>query len=164
GIGEEFLSNPLCRKITFTGSTAVGKKLIEGAAKQVKLLSLELGGHAPALVFDDCDFDRTIEGVLAAKFRNTGQSCIAANRIYVQAGIYQRFVSAFVQRVKKMKVGNGLEEGVEIGALINQRALDGALAQIDDAVRRGAKILTGGKRWGSSGYFLEPNVLSAVPD
>src|SRR5207244_7285968 len=99
-IGEEFLSNPLCRKITFTGSTEVGQKLIAGAAKDVKKLSLELGGHAPVLVFNDADLDRAIEGTMGAKFRNTGQSCIAANRIYVQAGIYDRFVAAFVQRVK----------------------------------------------------------------
>src|SRR5205823_11903438 len=96
-IGEEFLNNPLCRKITFTGSTAVGQKLIAGAAKDVKKLSLDLGGHAPALVFDDADLDRALEGAMAAKFRNTGQSCIAANRIYVQSRIYDRFVSAFVE-------------------------------------------------------------------
>jgi succinate-semialdehyde dehydrogenase/glutarate-semialdehyde dehydrogenase len=161
-IGEEFLSNPLCRKITFTGSTEVGKKLIVGAARQVKPLSLELGGHAPALVFDDCDLDRAIEGVLAAKFRNTGQSCIAANRIYVQSGIYDRFVPAFVQRVKQLKIGNGLDEGVEIGSLIDGKALAHALGQIEDAQRRGAKILAGGKRWGDRGAFLEPTVLADV--
>jgi succinate-semialdehyde dehydrogenase/glutarate-semialdehyde dehydrogenase len=161
-IGDEFLNNRLLRKITFTGSTPVGKKLIIGAAEQVKPLSLELGGHAPCLVFDDCDLDRAIEGVLAAKFRNTGQSCIAANRIYVQSGIYDRFVPAFVERVKKMKVGNGLEGGVEIGSLIDGKALASALAQIEDATQRGAKILAGGKRWGTKGAFLEPTVLTDV--
>jgi succinate-semialdehyde dehydrogenase / glutarate-semialdehyde dehydrogenase len=161
-IGEEFLSNRLLRKITFTGSTPVGKKLIEGAAAQVKPLSLELGGHAPAIVFDDCDFDRAIEGVLAAKFRNTGQSCIAANRVYIQSGIYDRFVAAFVERVKKMKTGDGLGEGIDIGALIDRRALDSALEQIEDAKRRGAKVLTGGARHGSKGFFLQPTVLENV--
>lgn len=161
-IGDEFLTNRLVRKITFTGSTTVGKKLIIGAAEQVKPLSLELGGHAPCLVFDDCDLDRAVEGVLAAKFRNTGQSCIAANRIYVQAGIYDRFMEVFVSRVKKMKVGNGLEEGVEIGSLIDAKALNGALDQINDATKRGGKILAGGKRWGNKGAFLEPTVIVDV--
>jgi succinate-semialdehyde dehydrogenase/glutarate-semialdehyde dehydrogenase len=161
--GEEFLTNWLCRKITFTGSTAVGKKLIEGAAKQVKKLSLELGGHAPAMVFDDCDFERAMDGVLAAKFRNTGQSCIAANRLYVQAGVYERFIEALVARVKAMKIGDPLDGRVEIGSLIDQRALDNAQAHINDAMRRGAKVLTGGKRWGTRGFFLEPTVLVDVP-
>ena len=107
-IGEEMLNNPICRKITFTGSTEVGQKLIAGAAKQVKKLSLELGGHAPVLVFDDVDVNRAVEGVLAAKFRNSGQSCIAANRVYVQAGIYDKFVEAFVAKAKALKIGNGL--------------------------------------------------------
>ncbi len=161
-IGDEFLNNRHLRKITFTGSTPVGKKLIEGAAKQVKPLSLELGGHAPAIVFDDADFDRAIEGVLAAKFRNTGQSCIAANRVYVQSGIYDCFVAAFVERVKKMKTGDGLLEGVDIGALIDQKALDSALGQIEDAKKRGARVLTGGARHGSKGFFLQPTVLENV--
>jgi succinate-semialdehyde dehydrogenase/glutarate-semialdehyde dehydrogenase len=163
-IGEEFLSNPLCRKVTFTGSTEVGRKLIAGAAAQIKPLSLELGGHAPVLVFDDCDFERSIEGVLAAKFRNSGQSCIAANRIYIQRGIYDRFVEAFVKRVKTMKAGNGLDEGIEIGSLINSRALSNALAQIHDATKHGARILAGGKRVGNRGAILEPTVLVDVPD
>src|SRR5437868_6003419 len=104
-IGEEFLNNPICKKITFTGSTEVGQKLIAGAAKDVKRLSLELGGHAPAIVFDDADLGRAVEGALAAKFRNTGQSCIAANRLYVQAGIYDRFVAALVEKTKALKTG-----------------------------------------------------------
>src|SRR5436190_4123522 len=114
-IAQEFLDNPLCRKISFTGSTEVGKTLIRGAAEGVKPLSLELGGQAPCLVFDDAGLDRAIEGVLIAKFRNTGQSCIAANRIYVQRGIYDKFVELLVQKVKGMKVGDGLDEGVQIG-------------------------------------------------
>jgi succinate-semialdehyde dehydrogenase/glutarate-semialdehyde dehydrogenase len=163
-IGEELLSNPICRKITFTGSTEVGQELIGGAAAQVKRLSLELGGHAPALVFDDADLKKAVEGTIVAKFRNTGQSCIAANRIYVQAGIYDRFVDAFVGRARALKVGNGLDEGVDIGPMIDQRGLDSALAQIDDAVKKGAKLLAGGKRHDSGGgFFLQPTVLADVP-
>jgi succinate-semialdehyde dehydrogenase/glutarate-semialdehyde dehydrogenase len=163
-IGREMLDNPLVRKITFTGSTEVGKQLIAGAAGQVKRLSLELGGHAPAIVFDDADLNRAVEGVLAAKYRNTGQSCIAANRIYVQAGIYDRFMDAFVAKVRAMKTGNGLTEGMDIGAMINQQGLDSALAQIKDAVDKGAKLLCGGKRKPGAGFFLEPTVLSDVAD
>lgn len=163
-IAQEFLDNPLCRKITFTGSTEVGQKLIAGAARRVKPLSLELGGHSPVLVFDDASLGKAVEGALIAKFRNTGQSCIAANRIYVQRGIWDRFVPAFVARVKAMKVGNGLEDGVEIGALINKEALDNALRHIEDARSKGAKLLCGGQRWGGTGAFLEPTVLTGVPD
>lgn len=163
-VGEEMLQNPICRKITFTGSTEVGKQLIAGAADGVKPLSLELGGHAPALVFDDADLERAVEGVLIAKFRNSGQSCIAANRVYVQSGIYDRFMDALVSRVKALKVGNGLEEGMDVGALVNQQALDEALRHINDAVEKGAKVLCGGKRSGEKGFFLQPTVLAGVPD
>jgi succinate-semialdehyde dehydrogenase / glutarate-semialdehyde dehydrogenase len=163
-IGDEMLTNPLCRKITFTGSTEVGKQLIAGAAGGVKKLSLELGGHAPVLVFDDADFDRAVDGVMLAKFRNTGQSCIAANRVYVQRGIYRRFVDAFAAKTRALRVGNGLEDGVDIGALVNQQALDQALAHVSDAVAKGATVVCGGKRWGSTGFFLEPTVLTDVPD
>jgi succinate-semialdehyde dehydrogenase/glutarate-semialdehyde dehydrogenase len=163
-IGEEFLSNPTCRKITFTGSTQVGKELIRGAAAQVKRLSLELGGHAPVLVFDDADLKRAVEGAILAKFRNTGQSCIAANRIYVQAGIYDRFLEAFVARTRALKVGNGLTEGVDIGPVINQEGLTQALMHVEDAVKCGARLLCGGKRLGTKGFFLEPTVLAEVPD
>lgn len=163
-IAQEFLTNPICRKITFTGSTEVGRELIRGAADDIKLLSLELGGHAPVLIFDDANLKQAVEGAIIAKFRNTGQSCIAANRIYVQSGIYDRFVEAFVARAKSLKVGNGLEEGMDIGPLVNQEGLDQALAQIDDAVKCGAKLLCGGKRHGNKGFFLEPTVLGGVPD
>ena len=163
-IGEEFLTNPICRKITFTGSTEVGQKLIAGAAKQVKKLSLELGGCAPCIVFDDADLDRAIEGVLTAKFRNSGQSCIAANRIYVQAGIYDRFTTAFAARVKALKTGDGLEGEQDVGPVVNEKGLQFALDQIEDAKRRGAKILAGGKRMDRAGFFLEPTVLADVSD
>ncbi|MBI3875389.1 MAG: aldehyde dehydrogenase family protein, partial [Verrucomicrobia bacterium] len=125
----------------------------------------ELGGHSPVLVFDDADFDRALEQTMIAKFRNTGQSCIAANRIYVQRGIAEQFIPAFVGRVKALKIGNGLEPGVEIGAMMNKEALDKALAHIADAQAKGAKLLCGGKRWGAgSGFFLEPTVLTGVPN
>ena len=163
-IGAELLQNPVCRKISFTGSTAVGKGLIEGAAEQVTKLSLELGGHAAALVFDDADFDTALEGALAAKMRNTGQSCIAANRLYVQRGISDRFIEAFVQRVKDLKVGDGLEETTDIGPLINAEALRNALEHIDQARRRGAKVLCGGGRHGERGFFIQPTVLIDAPE
>lgn len=164
-IAQEFLNNPLCRKITFTGSTEVGQGLIAGAAKSIKPLSLELGGHSPVLVFDDADLGKAVEGTIIAKFRNTGQSCIAANRIYVQRGIWDRFIPALVERVKAMKTGNGLEDGVEIGAMINREGLDTALRHIADAQAKGAKLRCGGRRTGDEqGCFLEPAVLTDVPD
>jgi len=164
-IGAEFLANPLCRKITFTGSTEVGRQLIAGAAAQVKPLSLELGGHSPAIVFDDADLTRALDGTMLAKFRNTGQSCIAANRIYVQRGVAERFIPAFVERVRALKIGPGLEAGVEIGPLINPAAVDVALQHIGDAQARGAQLLCGGRRApGLGAAFLEPAVLTGVAD
>jgi len=162
-IAEEFLTNPICRKITFTGSTEVGRELIRGAAQSIKPLSLELGGLAPLLVFDDCNLDQAVEQTLIAKFRNTGQSCIAANRIYVQRSIHDEFMTRFVAGVQKLKTGPGLEPGMDIGPLINQQALDAALGQIEEATSRGGKVLCGGKRMaGSNGYFLEPTVIDGV--
>lgn len=162
-IGAELLENPICRKITFTGSTPVGKLLIKGAAETLTKLSLELGGNAPVLVFADTDFNTAIDGVLMAKFRNTGQSCIAANRIYVQRSIYERFLETFVAKVKVMKVGNGLDEAVEVGPLIDMDALESTLAYIEDATSKGARLLCGGRRWGNKGAFVEPTVLADVP-
>jgi succinate-semialdehyde dehydrogenase / glutarate-semialdehyde dehydrogenase len=164
-IAGEFLSNSLCRKITFTGSTEVGQSLIRGAAATVKPLSLELGGHAPLLIFEDCDLDVAVRETVIAKFRNTGQSCIAANRIYVQKTIYGDFLSRLVETVKALKVGNGLEEGMDVGPVIDERALTGALNQIDDAVKRGAKVRCGGQRTANKeGFFLEPTVLDGVDE
>ena len=163
-IGQEFLQNPLCRKVTFTGSTATGRLLIRGAAETVKPLSLELGGQAPVLIFDDAALDRAVDGVLAAKFRNTGQSCIAANRVYVQRRLYAPFLEALVAKAKVLKIGDGLEPDVQIGPLIDEEALGKAREHIEDAVRRGARLLCGGGRWGSQGAFLEPAVLADVPD
>ena len=164
-IGAEMLGNPLCRKISFTGSTEVGRQLIRGAADNVTKLSLELGGHAPVIVFDDADIGKAVEGTLIAKFRNTGQSCIAANRVYVQRSVADQYIAALVEGAKQLKVGPGLEEGVEIGPLIDKTALENALEHIEEATARGAQVLSGGKRWeGASGYFLEPTVLTDVPD
>jgi succinate-semialdehyde dehydrogenase/glutarate-semialdehyde dehydrogenase len=163
-IGAEMLENPICRKISFTGSTEVGKQLIRGAAENVTKLSLELGGHAPVLVFDDADLEQAVQGTLIAKFRNTGQSCIAANRVYVQRKIAERFIADLVAGTREMKIGGGLEEGVEIGPLIDEGALQNALDHIADATDRGARVLCGGQRWdGGAGYFLQPTILTDVP-
>lgn len=162
GISAEFLENPICRKITFTGSTPVGRELIRGAAQSIKPLSLELGGLAPLFVFEDCDLDQAVRETLIAKFRNTGQSCIAANRIYVQRSIHGEFLSRFTAGVCRLKTSDGLEPGAEVGPLINQQALDAALAQIEDAEQQGGKVLCGGKRRGGQGFFLEPTVIDGV--
>ena len=161
-IGDEMLENPICRKISFTGSTEVGKKLIEGAATTCTKLSLELGGNAPVLIFADADFDCAVEGAMITKFRNTGQSCIAANRIYVERSIYTRFLDSFVDKTKRLKVGNGLDEGVDIGAVVNEEGIVSALRLIEDAKNLGARVLCGGKRWGNKGNFLEPTVIADV--
>jgi succinate-semialdehyde dehydrogenase / glutarate-semialdehyde dehydrogenase len=162
-IGQEFLSNPLCRKLTFTGSTEVGRLLIAGAAQTIKPLSLELGGHAPVLVFDDIELERAVEGALIAKIRNNGQSCIAANRLYVQRSIYDKFLELFVARIQALKVGDGFAPGVEVGPLIDASGLQKALAHVENAAELGARVLCGGKRRGEQGYFIEPTVLADVP-
>lgn len=162
-ISGEFLSNDICRKISFTGSTRVGRELIRGAAASIKPLCLELGGLAPVLVFEDCDMERAVEQTMIAKFRNTGQSCIAANRIFVQRPIYRQFVERFTAAVAKLKLGPGLEPGMDIGPVISQSGLDSALAQINDAVAKGGRIVHGGERMaGSSGFFLQPTVIEEV--
>lgn len=162
-IGNEFLENPLCRKITFTGSTEVGKLLIRGAAQQVKPLSLELGGLAPLLVFEDADLDKAVEQIIIAKYRNTGQSCIAANRIYVQRPIYEPLLERLVTRVKALKIGDGLEPDVQIGALIDEGAVTKATLHVEDAVKNGARLLCGGKRLADrKGFFFAPTVLADV--
>lgn len=164
-IAERMLASPLCRKVTFTGSTRVGAELIRGAAQHIKPLSLELGGHAPLLVFDDADLEMAVEQTIIAKFRNSGQSCIAANRIFVQDTIYTEFVDRFVSATRRLKTGPGMEEGVDVGPMISERALNGALHQIEDAMGRGARLLTGGKRLSDyKGYFLEPTVLENVDE
>ncbi len=162
-IAREFLENPRIRKITFTGSTEVGRSLIAGAAQGVKRLGLELGGLAPVLVFDDADLEVAVNGTMAAKFRNTGQSCIAANRIYVQRGIYPKFVKALVKRCRALKTGDGLEPGVQVGPLINQAAQDDAGAFVADALKHGAELLCGGEKLAQPGFFFAPTVLGNVP-
>jgi succinate-semialdehyde dehydrogenase/glutarate-semialdehyde dehydrogenase len=162
-IAAEFLENPLLRKISFTGSTEVGRSLIAGAAAQIKPLSLELGGLNPVLVFDDADLEKAVDGAMVAKFRNTGQSCIAANRIYVQRGLYDLFVRRLVEKTKALKVGDGLEPDVQVGPLIDEKAVQKALEHIADAVQHGARVLCGGKRLDRPGWFLEATVLADVP-
>jgi succinate-semialdehyde dehydrogenase/glutarate-semialdehyde dehydrogenase len=163
-ISTELLSNPICRRVSFTGSTQVGQLLIRSAAETIKPLCLELGGLAPVLVFDDCDLDVAVRETMIAKFRNTGQSCIAANRIYVQKGIYREFVDRFCATVARLKTGSGLDPGVDIGPVVSEAALCAAIAQIEDAVQKGARIAAGGKRVDAPGFFLEPTVLEEVTD
>lgn len=162
-IAAEFLTNPACRKVTFTGSTEVGRKLIAGAAEDIKPLSLELGGHAPFLVFADADLDQAVEGAIIAKFRNTGQSCIAASRIYVERSCYEEFLTRFVKRVEALKVGEGLTPGMDVGPVIDEPSLQKALDHIADATKRGARVLAGGNREGQQGHFLQATVLADVP-
>jgi len=162
-VAGEFLRNPLVRKISFTGSTESGSSLIAGAAAGIKPLSLELGGLNAVLVFDDADLPRAVEGTMVAKFRNTGQSCIAANRIYVQRGIYDRFLEAFVDRVKALKAGDGLEPETQIGPMIDENAVNKAAAHVTDALRRGARLLCGGRRLERAGCFFEATVLADAP-
>ena len=162
-IAKEFLDNPLCRKITFMGSTEVGKQLIEGAARHVKPLSLELGGHAPVIVFEDAELNTAIDGTMLAKFRNSGQSCIAANRIYVQRPLYDAFLNALVGKVQALNVGEGLEPRTHIGPLIDEEAVAKASEHVEDALRGGARLLCGGKRLQRPGWFFEPTVLADVP-
>ena len=162
-IAAELFASPICRKVSFTGSTAVARLLIREAAQTIKPLSLELGGSAPVLVFDDCDLDVAVRETIIAKFRNTGQSCIAANRIYVQSGIYKEFTQRFAAAAAKLKTGPGLESGVDVGPLISEAALHGALGQIEDALQHGARLLAGGHRIPKlPGFFLEPTVLENV--
>ncbi len=163
-IAAEMLENPICRKISFTGSTPVGKRLIEGAAQTCTKLSLELGGNAPVIVFANADMETAVTGTLAAKFRNTGQSCIAANRIYVERPIYEQFLTAFAAKLKQQKIGPGLEDGVAIGAMIDEDALQTALGMIQDTLAQGARLICGGERWGTQGSFLAPTILADVPD
>ena len=162
-LAAEFAANPLCRKISFTGSTATGRQLIALAAATAKPLLLELGGNAPVLVFDDADLYPTADAIVLAKFRNGGQSCIAANRIYVQRKIYDDFLQAFTSRVIELQLGDGLEQNTDIGPLINQTAVARAAEHVQDAVNGGARILCGGSANHGPGNFFEPTVLADVP-
>jgi len=162
--GAELTSNPLVRKLTFTGSTEVGKLLMEQCAATVKKTSMELGGNAPFIVFDDADLDAAVAGAMASKYRNTGQTCVCANRILVQDGVYDTFSAKLKAAVEAMKVGNGMEPGVMQGPLINADAVKKVEEHIDDAVKRGASIVTGGHRHKLGGNFFEPTVLANVPN
>ena len=159
-IGGEMTSNPAVKKVTFTGSTPVGKLLMKQSADTMKKISLELGGNAPFLVFDDADLDLAVEQAIASKYRNVGQTCVCANRFYVQAGIYDAFAAKFAEASKKLKVGNGVDEGVVAGPLIDERALAKVERLLKDALDKGASILTGGKQPALGGTFFEPTVLA----
>lgn len=163
-IGDEFVRNPLVRKISFTGSTEVGKQLMRGAADQVKRLSLELGGHAPFIVFPDADAEMGAKIAVTAKFRNNGQVCIAPSRFYVHQDVQKKFTEAAVEFARSLKLGNGLEPGIEVGPMFEKRALDNTVALVEDARRHGAKILTGGQRCTRfpKGYYFEPTVLAGL--
>jgi succinate-semialdehyde dehydrogenase/glutarate-semialdehyde dehydrogenase len=164
-IGNALTADSRVRKLTFTGSTRVGKLLYEQSAATMKRLSLELGGNAPFLVFDDADLDRAVEGAVAAKYRNSGQTCICANRFYVQDGIYDEFARCLAERVRTLKVGNGFDPEVQQGPLIHQAALEKVEAHIHDALSKGGQILTGGKRHALGGTFFEPTVIAGCkPD
>jgi len=161
-IGKELTTNPLVRKFTFTGSTAIGKQLMAQCASTVKKVSLELGGNAPFVVFDDADIDAAVEGALASKYRNAGQTCVCANRLYVQDGVYDAFSRKLADKVAQMKVGNGLEPGVAQGPLIDKAGLEKVEEHVADALSKGAKVLVGGKRHAKGGTFYEPTVLTGV--
>ena len=161
-VGKEFCENPKVRKLTFTGSTEVGRILLAQAADQVMKCSMELGGNAPFIVFDDADLDAAVEGAMASKFRNNGQTCVCANRIYVQAGVYDAFAEKLAAAVAKLKVGDGLEDGVTTGPLINQDAVKKVQEHIRDIKDNGGQVLTGGKPM--EGLFFEPTVVTGVTD
>lgn len=161
-IGGILTTHPLIRKITFTGSTEVGRTLLQQSASTIKKCSMELGGNAPSIVFDDADLDTAVEGVIASKFRNTGQACISANRIYVQDAIYDEFAQRLAERVKTLKVGNGLDAGIEQGPLIDQNAVAKVESHISNALEGGARVLCGGRRHELGGCFFEPTVLAGV--
>ncbi|KGD95007.1 NAD-dependent succinate-semialdehyde dehydrogenase [Rhizobium sp. YS-1r] len=162
-ISEYLIPHPVIRKISFTGSTPVGKHLAALAGKHMKRATMELGGHAPAIIFDDADLEKAIEVTAAAKFRNAGQVCVAPTRFLVQDGIADKFTEGLIKYARSIKVGNGLEEGVTMGPLANDRRIPAMEDMIHDAVSKGAELKTGGKRIGNKGYFFEPTVITDVP-
>ncbi|MES9936885.1 MAG: NADP-dependent succinate-semialdehyde dehydrogenase [Sedimenticola sp.] len=161
-IGGELTSNPTVRKLSFTGSTAVGKLLMKQCAESLKKLSLELGGNAPFIVFDDADLDDAVEGALASKYRNSGQTCVCTNRFLVQDGIYDAFAERLAEKVKGLQVGDGTEEGVNQGPLINEAAVEKVEHQIEDALAKGANVIVGGHRHSRGGTFFEPTLITDV--
>ena len=161
-IGGEMTSNPIVRKLTFTGSTEIGKQLMQECAGTVKKVSMELGGHAPFIVFNDAEIDAAIEGAIASKYRNMGQTCVCANRFLVQDGIYDEFAEKFAAAAGNLKVGNGTDDGVQQGPLIDMAAVDKVEEHIEDALSKGATTLAGGKRHDMGGTYFEPTVLGGV--
>ncbi|PCK86766.1 succinate-semialdehyde dehydrogenase (NADP(+)) [Rhizobium sophoriradicis] len=161
-IGRELCGNEKVRKISFTGSTEVGRILMRQCADQIKKVSLELGGNAPFIVFDDADLDAAVEGAIASKYRNAGQTCVCANRLYIQSGVYDAFAAKLAARVAAMSVGDGFQAGVEIGPLIDEQGLAKVEDHVGDALAKGAKVLTGGKRIDGAGSFFAPTVLTGV--
>jgi len=159
-IGGEMTTNPLVRKLSFTGSTEIGRLLMEQTASTIKKVSMELGGNAPFIVFDDADLDAAVEGAIASKYRNTGQTCVCANRIYVHDKVYDAFAQKLVDAVQKLKVGDGLQEGVVLGPLIDEHAIRKVQEHIDDALEQGAEVLAGGRVHELGGSFFEPTVLA----
>jgi succinate-semialdehyde dehydrogenase/glutarate-semialdehyde dehydrogenase len=158
-IGGEMASNPLVRKLTFTGSTEIGKQLIAQSASTVKRTSMELGGNAPFIVFDDADLDAAVEGAMASKYRNAGQTCVCVNRIFVQEGVYHAFIERFSKAVGALKVGDGFDPGVTIGPLINEAAIEKVEEHISDAVAKGAELKSGGRRHSLGGTFFQPTIV-----
>jgi succinate-semialdehyde dehydrogenase/glutarate-semialdehyde dehydrogenase len=161
-IGGEMTSNPAVKVVTFTGSTEIGKLLMQQCASTVKRVGMELGGNAPFIVFDDAHLDKAVEGAIASKYRNAGQTCVCANRLYVQSGIYDAFAEKLAAEVAKMKVGDGVEAGVAQGPLINEAAVEKVEEHIKDAVDKGAEVILGGKRHALGGTFFEPTILKNV--
>ncbi|MCT9459600.1 NAD-dependent succinate-semialdehyde dehydrogenase [Acinetobacter baumannii] len=161
-IGDAIFESDVVRKFTFTGSTPVGKMLLERSAKTLKKVSLELGGNAPFIVFDDADLDAAIEGALIAKFRNAGQTCVCVNRFLVQAGIYEKFIAALSQKIQNFNIGNGLEAGHDIGPLINANAVKKVEAHIQDALDKNGRLVIGGKRHTAGELFFEPTLIADV--
>ena len=166
-VGKELTDNPLVRKLSFTGSTQIGKQLMAQSAGTIKKLSLELGGNAPFIVFDDADIDAAVAGAISSKYRNAGQTCVCANRLYAQAGIYEKFTTRLAEAARHLNIGNGAEPGIEIGPLINVKAMRKVERLLKDAKEKGAKVLTGGqsKTINGKGSFFEPTVLvNVLPD
>jgi succinate-semialdehyde dehydrogenase/glutarate-semialdehyde dehydrogenase len=161
-IGDELCYNPVVRKLTFTGSTPVGKQLMEKCAKTVKRTSMELGGNAPFIVFDDADLDAAVAGAIASKYRNAGQTCVCANRLMVQDGVYDAFVAKLHAAVKQFRLGDGSQDGVNMGPLIDEKAANEVLSFVKDAVEKGAQVVAGGGRGALGGAFVEPTILTSV--
>lgn len=162
-VGNELTGNALVRKLSFTGSTEIGRQLMQQCAKDIKKVSLELGGNAPFIVFDDADLDKAVEGALASKFRNAGQTCVCANRLYVQDGVYDAFAEKLQAAVEKLTLGDGLAQGVTTGPLIDEKAVAKVKEHIEDALSKGARIITGGKPHDLGGNFFQPTILVNVP-